>query len=269
MKRRWLVVGAILAVGLFACLGIVFVAGIFALTQPVVDASEQFLGLLGLGKTAEAYALTAEGFRAQQDEASFAGAVKQLGLTEYASASWHSRQIDNNEGSAEGTVTTKSGTTKPVSFRLVREGGKWAVVTVRYGGFELVTFQAASTLPSKAEVERMVTESLLGFNEAVRSKNFVPFYGKLSELWKKDTTPQRLQKSFQEFVDKDIDIGSIKNLTPHVSPSPALNDKGFLQVAGRYPTQPAQVRFELKYAQERGHWKLSGISVGIGGETAE
>jgi hypothetical protein len=265
---RWLIV-TILGLGLFACLGVVFVAGIFALTRPVVDASEQFLGLLGQGKTAEAYALTAEGFRARQDEASFARAVNQIGLTEYASASWQSRQIDNNEGSAEGTVTTKGGTTKPVSLHLVREGDKWAVVSVRYGGVELVTIQASPALPAKAEVERMVTESLLGFNEAVRSKNFVTFYGKLSELWKKETTPERLQKTFQEFVDKDIDIGSIKNLTPHVSPSPALNGRGFLKVAGRYPTQPAQVRFDLKYAQEGGRWMLSGISVEVGGEPTE
>jgi len=265
MRMRWIVVGGISAMGLLACLGVVLVAGIFALTRPVVDASEQFLGLLGQGKTAEAYALTAEGFRAQQDEASFAGAVKQVGLTEYVSASWHSRQIDNNEGSTEGTVTTKSGTTKPVSLHLVKERGKWAVVSVRYGGLEL----ASPTLPSKAEVERMVAESLLGFNDAVRSKNFVPFYGKLSELWKKQTTPERLQKTFQEFVDKGIDIGPIKNLTPHVSPSPALNDRGVLQVAGRYPTQPSQVRFELEYAQERGHWKLFGISVEVGGETSK
>src|SRR5262249_30549675 len=238
MRMRWLVVTGILVVCLFGGLGVV-VAGIFALTRPVVNASEQFLSLLGQGKTAEAYALTAEGFRAQQDQEAFADAVKQIGLTEYVSASWHSREINNNEASAEGTVTTKSGTMKPVSLRLVREGGKWAVVSVRYGGVELVAIKTPPFLPSKAEVEQMVSESLLGFNQVVRSKNFAAFYGKLSELWKKQTTPERLQKTFQEFVDKDIDIGPIKSLSPHVSPSPALNDRGFLQVAGHYPTQPA------------------------------
>src|SRR5947207_9317814 len=91
-------VAATLGVGLCVGLGVLLVGGIFALTRPVVDASEQFLDLLGQGRFAEAYASSADGFRAQQDEASFTGAVKQLGLTDYSSASWHNRQIENWNG---------------------------------------------------------------------------------------------------------------------------------------------------------------------------
>ena len=141
MKKSWLVgcgVAALLGTALFAGLGAVFVGGVFALTRPVVDSSEQFLTLLGQGKVAEAYAAAADGLRARQDEASFTGAVRQLGLTEFASVSWHSRQVENGQGAAEGIVTTKGGGTKAVSVRLVREGGRWAVVGVRYGGAELV-----------------------------------------------------------------------------------------------------------------------------------
>ena len=141
MKKGWLIgCGvAILVIALCAGLGTMFVAGIFGLTQPVVDASNEFLALLGQGKIGEAYASTADGFRAQQDESSFTAAVKQLGLTEYASASWQSREINNNEGSVEGTVTTKGGGTKPIAIRLVKENGKWKVVSVRYGGVDLAT----------------------------------------------------------------------------------------------------------------------------------
>ena len=45
----------ILGLGLCVALGAVFVGGIFALTRPVVDASEQFLALLGQGRIADAY----------------------------------------------------------------------------------------------------------------------------------------------------------------------------------------------------------------------
>ena len=98
------------------------------------DASTQFLALLGEGKIADAYASTADGFRAQQAEASFTTAAKQLSLTDYSSVFWHSRQIDNMEGITEGTVTTKSGSTTLVAIRLVRDQGKWSVVGVRYAG---------------------------------------------------------------------------------------------------------------------------------------
>src|SRR6267154_1779430 len=108
----------ILGIGLCVGLGVLFIGRIFAWTQPVVDASEQFLALLGQEKVAQAYASAADGFRAQQDEASFTRAVNELGLTDYSSVSWNNRQIENYEGAAEGTVTNKSGRTKPVSIRL-------------------------------------------------------------------------------------------------------------------------------------------------------
>src|SRR4051794_27372058 len=112
-------VAGILGLALCAGLGVLLVGGAFALTQPVVDASEQFLALLGQGKIADAYAAAADGLRARQDEAAFAAAVRQLGLTDYAAVSWHSRRIENQEGAAEGAVTTKGGGTMPVAVRLV------------------------------------------------------------------------------------------------------------------------------------------------------
>ena len=69
MKTSWLVncvIAGILGIGLCVGLGVVLVDKIFTLTQPVVDASEQFLVLLGQGNIAEAYASAAEGFRADR-----------------------------------------------------------------------------------------------------------------------------------------------------------------------------------------------------------
>ncbi|HEY1375771.1 MAG TPA: hypothetical protein VGF55_03220 [Gemmataceae bacterium] len=259
MKKTLLIVGgaaAVLGGGL-----VLFVGGLFALTRPVVDASEQFLALLGQGRVAEAYASAAGGLRARQDEASFAAAVKQLGLGDFASVSWHSRQIENDNGTADGTVTTKGGGTRPVSVRLVRESGRWAVVGLRYG---LVELESVRPMPPTAETERMAADALLAFNGAVRAKDFTAFYGTLADVWKKQTAPQQLQATFREFIDKDIDIGAIKGTKPRLAPPPAVNDKGVLVVAGEYPTRPAPVRFELEYVPERGGWKLMGISLSVG-----
>lgn len=267
MKRNWLLICGIvgiLSVGLIGGLVVLLVVGIFALTRPVVDASEQFLALLGQGKVAEAYASTADGFRARQDEASFTEAVKQLGLTDFSSVSWQNRQIENQEGAAEGTVTSSSGGVKPVAIRLVQERGQWMVVGVRYGGVDLLTFKSSPPVPASADLERMVAETLLRFNQAVGAKDFTDFYSTLSEVWKKETTPQRLRQLFQEFIDKNIDIGSIKDVKPSVAPPATVNNKGTLVIAGHYATPPSQVRFELEYAHERGDWKLSSIAVNVG-----
>jgi hypothetical protein len=271
MRKRLLIgcgIVGILGTVLLATV-VLLVGGVFELTRPVVDSSEQFLTRVGQGKVAEAYAATADGFRGQLDEAAFAGAVRQLGLSEYATVYWYSRHIENQEGTAEGTVTTKSGGTKPVSIRLVRESGNWKVAGVRYGGVDLVTVQTLPSVPSEDELKRMVTASLLDFNRAIRSGDFAAFYDKLSAVWKKQTTPGELQKVFQEFIDKNIDISAIVGVQPRVTP-PAVNEKDILVVAGHYPTQPSQVRFELEYARDRDGWKLTSIGVNVGkGDAAE
>src|SRR5262245_35201863 len=169
MKRNRLIgcgLVALLGVGLGIGLLVAVVGGLFALTKPVVDASELFLARLGRGEVAEAYASTSDTLRATQDEATFAAAVRRLSLTEFASASWHNRQIENRTALAEGTVTTRSGLTRPVTVRLVRDGGRWAVGGLRVGGIELTA--APPPVPPGAELERMVAETLSAFDRAVR-----------------------------------------------------------------------------------------------------
>jgi hypothetical protein len=257
-------VAVILGLGLFASLIVLGVAAIFALTRPVVDASEQFLARLGQGRVAEAYASLADGLRAQQDEATFSGAVKQLGLVDYSSVAWHNREISNQEAIAEGTVTTKNGRTKSVSIQLIREGQEWRVVGVRFGGVELVRFEDAPRVPPKAELERIATGTLLEFNHAVQARDFTDFYGVLSDVWKEQTTPQQLQMTFREFLDKNVDIGTIQEVKPQLARPAAVSDQGILAIAGEYPSQPRPVQFELEYTRERGAWRLMGISVNVG-----
>ena len=124
------------------------------MSQPVADVSEDFLALISQGEVAEAYASASEGFRAEQDEASFTQAVKQLGLTDYSSVSWDSRQVENREATVEGIVTTKGRGTYLVSIRLVYEGGRWAVAGVRYRGVELAAIKVPPPGPPQAEPER-------------------------------------------------------------------------------------------------------------------
>jgi len=266
MKKGWLIgCGVAGIVGLGVCSGVaVLVYGVFSITQPVVDASDEFLGLLGRDKIAEAYASTAAGFRAQHDEQSFAFAVKQLGLTKYSSATWTQRSIRNQVGKTDGTVTDREGATKPITLNFVSEDGKWKVASVNYGGADLAAIKFLTPIPPDAELREMTLASLLDFNQAVQAKDFTPFYEKLADIWKKETTAEQLEKAFQEFIDKKINIGVIKDVAPTFDPAPAMTAKGDLIVGGQYPTQPLPVHFRLQYLHERGAWRLTAIRVNIG-----
>jgi hypothetical protein len=115
-------------------------------------------------------------------------------------------------------------------------------------------------IPADAELKKLVTESLLDFDQAVKDKNFTNLYNSLSQLWKDQTSPDALQKIFQQFIDKKIDISGIKEVAPVLEPKPAI-DKGLLVVQGHYPLKPDRVEFTLRYTLESSAWKLAGIRV--------
>src|SRR5262245_22774512 len=99
-KKKGILLGCGILGGLALLFG-GFFFGIFylvsAATQPPVTAAERILTLLGNGQISDAYASTATTLRNQQTEAEFAAEVKRLGLTDYASSSWPSRNVVNDE----------------------------------------------------------------------------------------------------------------------------------------------------------------------------
>ena len=129
------------------------------------------------------------------------------------------------------------------------------------GGTDLL----ASRLPRGGEVDRLISQTLLDFNQAIKSKNFTAFHDSLSEAWKNQSTPSSLLKSFEEFIDKSIDIASIRDHKPQVVPPQQLTSNNTLQLKGRYQDTPSPIGFELEYANEKGDWKLLSISIRVGG----
>ena len=264
-KGVWIGCGLAALLGVVLCGGLIALIGggvwsLFALTQPVADGATDFLSLLGQGKTAEAYASAGGVLRAQGDEASFTAAVKQLGLTDYVSASWNNRHLNNQSGSVEGTVTTKSGSA-PAKVDLEFEQGKWRVVGLQYGGRELADLLTAQ-LPPDEELGRMATEALKDLDEAVQGKDFTALHAKISDKWRQQVTAPQLQKFFQAFIDKGIVLAPAKDSIPQFDPPAAIDAKSVLVLEGNYQTGIAlKVHFKLEYIHEATGWKLSGIHV--------
>lgn len=119
----------------------------------------------------------------------------------------------------------------------------------------------AVDVPDEDTLKPMVQSSLLSFNKSVQAKDFTGFYHDIAELWQKQTTPEKLQALFKDFMDKEIDLVSIKKLEPVFSSPASIDSDGVLVVKGYYPTTPARTLFQLKYLQEDGDWKLVGINV--------
>ena len=119
-------------------------------------------------------------------------------------------------------------------------------------------------IPEGDELQDMVKTTLLDFNDAVQNDDFTDFFQTISKIWQKQSSPAKLKETFQVFVDKQIDIGSIESKEANFTSKPRVDDsKGFkeLILEGRYSTSPNPTKFELKYTPEGKNWKLTGIFV--------
>ena len=106
---------------------IVAFVGLFALvwrlTAGLATTADEFFLALKAQDFEKARTYLAEDFRAATSEQELQDFVARSALSNYASASWSSRSIENSTGTLEGVVETASGGSIPMSISLVREQG--------------------------------------------------------------------------------------------------------------------------------------------------
>jgi hypothetical protein len=254
----------LIVIGVVICLALIVGSLVFYFTAGAAKAGDRFLTLLGEGKAHEAYLSTSSALRAQVGEDEFTDVVKELGLTEYASSDWDTRSVGTSGvATLQGTVTTRAGGRIPLKLQFVKEQGEWKVSYVSGSEAGMVIEHRKRDVPSEETLRRMTKEALLDFNQAIKAKDFKPFHDKIAALWKREVTPEGLQKTFQKFIDLQVDIGGIQDVNPVFDKPPALDDNGSLAVSGYYPTKPLQVTFNLDYTYEHPAWKLIGIRVKV------
>ena len=119
-------------------------------------------------------------------------------------------------------------------------------------------------IPRDDELQDMVKTTLLDFNDAVTSADFTTFYGNISKLWQRQTSPAKLEDTFKVFIDGKNNFSAIRSKDAEFSSNPKVDDsKGFkeLVLEGKYDTSPLPTKFTLKYTPESKNWKLTGIIV--------
>lgn len=111
---------------------VVFVAGIimlvFSVLSGVTGASGEFMDALKNDAPGLAYEMSSTEFKEQGTSEQFEEFVKSNAiLADIESYSLNSFNMENNYGTARGTITSKSGSVSPVLIELVNENGKWLV----------------------------------------------------------------------------------------------------------------------------------------------
>jgi Sec-independent protein translocase protein TatA len=254
-------------VGIVLLVVIVVVAVIVGLallgTRGLPQAADAFFRLIGQGQTHAAYLATAREFQAATTEAEFQDFLKTTALAEFESAAWSSRTIAQGVGKLEGTVILRGGSRIPVNLDLVKEGGGWKILAVRKADAGLVKAATEKGVPPQAEQQRLATDAIVALGEAIKGDDFAGFYVRVSKLWQSQTKPEELRAAFESFIEKKIDLTTVKEETPVFSDKPAIDEEGALHLDGYFTVKPAPVKFKLKFIYEHPDWKLISVNVNM------
>ena len=123
-------------------------------------------------------------------------------------------------------------------------------------------------MPTDSLMEQMVQETMLNFAAAVNTRDFSTFYSKISKVWQKQVTKEKMEATFQPFSDSGIDLTVLKGHSPAFTEKPYISSEGILFIEGKYDVSQGEVLFNHKYVYEASVWKLLGINVNIAPKAA-
>lgn len=145
--------------------------------------------------------------------------------------------------SASNTSTTRAGETKPNASK--------------------------GAMPADGEIQYLVRETMLAFNDALQQEDFTEFYSSISKQWQKQTSAASMKSSFQSFIDGEANFGEISDMTATIEDKKTRKQSGYnvFDVKGKYSTSPIATTFDLSYVAEGNEWKLFKIQVYTGVKT--
>jgi major membrane immunogen (membrane-anchored lipoprotein) len=127
--------------------------------------------------------------------------------------------------------------------------------------FCLATPSFGATLPTDAEQEILVKTTLMTFNDANLTGNYSVLHDKSSKAFRSQISAEKMFAGFKDFREKKINIESVVADDIASMDDPKIDKDGVLALKGRFKDDAKKVRFDLKFVQDDGTWKLLGINV--------
>ncbi len=107
----------------------------------------------------------------------------------------------------------------------------------------------------------LIRSTLLTLNDANRSGNYTVLRDLAAPDFQVRNTAADLSQIFSDLRRRNFDLYGAALLAPQLTAVPALDQRGFLHLAGYFPTRPQQINFDLLFANVGNQWRLFGIAV--------
>jgi hypothetical protein len=109
----------------------------------------------------------------------------------------------------------------------------------------------------------MVRSTLMAFSQANLTNNYSVLLALAAPAFQKENDVARLGEKFASFRERKIDVSPVAVLTPRLFRPAEIDSQGLLRIAGVFPSQPLQVRFNIAYQSVRGVWRFAGLAVDV------
>ncbi|WP_205859215.1 hypothetical protein [Pleionea sediminis] len=248
--------------GIAVVIGLIFSA-VFILTADLTKTANEFFQSVKNNDIEKAYTFLSEDFKAQTSKAELMTYLKKTSLDQFVDANWSNRSRNGNRGLLTGSITTESGGVVPVSLSFVKSAEAWKIFAIQMPTSGIKDELVTAVMPSEDELVRLASETMAVFAESVYDSDMSKLYNYTSQLWQKQSSPDKLDEGFSSFYGKNIDLRGLSNMSPQFTKKPQVNSEGVLLVEGQYPTKQINVSFEFKYIFEGIRWKLIGLSVNL------
>ena len=145
---------------------------------------------------------------------------------------------------------------------------KWSTWLLRSIALSLLLGLAspawAAKIPSENEQEILIRTTLMTFNDANMTGNYSVLFAKASPEFQSQLSAGQLATAFKTYREKEVNIESIVADDIASSDDATIDKEGVLHLVGAFKDDEKRVKFNLKFLQHKGAWKLLGINVQYG-----
>lgn len=237
-------------VSFLAVLALIGVTAGILFTESLVDVVDKQLAALKEEDVAQAYyGYTSTDFQAATSLDQFRDFIQAYPiLTHSQSASFPQRSMQQNIGTLKGTLTSADHLSFPVEYKLVKEDGKWKILSIR-----LLQTGSREFYDDPSQLQEVI-QVVKNQMQAIENGQIASAYQKYtSQEFKEATSPQ----AFETFINKYPILSKHQSVTLH-KPS-QKNGLYTLSAILQSDQWAAYLKYYLVY--EEGSWKISSLRI--------
>lgn len=168
---------------------------------------------------------------------------------------WNSQEVSNNVGVIKGDIVDNNNDIIHLTMNFLKQDGQWMLQNIALKADKIV-------IPTQEETKILAHSYNLLFTSQAFTRDFMPFYGELSQVFREQIPYKEFSEKFSTFKGPDVDLRDISKLEPVID-SYEVEEDNVVDIKGHYVAGENTFSFEHKYAPEDLTWRPYAFSVTV------